>query len=161
MPASCASRLGVAMPVEETVTMQSTSDLLRKAGLIAAPSSLPRRKSCAPPPIGLHPVLPAMRLGEPGKRPRRMALADAGIVEDAGQMQILKRSENSRRGVSTASFWVMTCSGAATARLSSFTVSFTECSSVSRRQGRTREAPIYSVCHCHNIVIEKISTPTE
>lgn len=85
-----------------------------------------------------------MWLVEPGKRPRRMPLFDAGAIEDACKMaEILEAvGKQPGRGFDRL-FWKMTCSGVATARLTSLTVSVTEFSlSLRRNEGKHADAQI-------------------
>ena len=82
-PPTRASRLGVAMPVEDTVTMVSTSRRLA-AGVGERARSPPRRRGrLRALEIGRVALRPALRLQIPLDRARGPAFLDAGVQENA------------------------------------------------------------------------------
>ena len=86
-----ASRLGVAMPVDETVTMTSTSRAARRARSSAALRGLHEQRAGAFE-IGLRALGPVARRQEPFERAHRIAPLDAGIDENVGELGIARQT---------------------------------------------------------------------
>ena len=92
-----ASRLGVAMPVDDTVTTTSTSRAAMPARSSARLRGLHEQLAGAVE-IGLRALAPVVRGIEPFQRPHRIAPLDAGIDENVGELRIAREAASRRSG---------------------------------------------------------------